>query len=231
MAVLRAGMYNVVVVTGPSWDFGDQDKGTGLVLELDKEIVVDWAKQMWQEIIEGRHGHGTWSPTRSAAVRWSGIKRAKENVFYYKCGDGGQYDLCIRDDNIKKAVFDLNSLHDSVCAFFMCLRAEAVNCTRAPVDKYEGMLCKLQALMDEEWGRFDRLVREENDRTRIPCCITTASASAECTDLEDTETERNKKKHCAEKTEGRRFRLHRDFLSDTEIKRAVGLRAADTLDI
>ena len=99
-------------------------------------------------------GRGGWSPTRSAAVHWNG---GSDPCFYYKCGDEGRYDLCLAE-GAPKNLFDRMRLHEAVCTFCTAVKQKALNCTAAPVHLYKQYLFTLQALIDEEWGRFDRLL-------------------------------------------------------------------------
>ena len=124
-------------------------------MHLTDAILEDWALDMWTEVFECcSMGRGGWSPTRSAAVHWN---EGSDPCLYYKCGDEGRYDLCLAE-GAPKNLFDMVHLHEAVCTFCTSVKQKVLNCTAAPVHLYKQYLFTLQALIDEEWGRFDRLL-------------------------------------------------------------------------
>ena len=165
-AVLRPGFYDVKVEPGPDWDYGDQDKGEGTVLHITLDIAHWWAEEAWMELLEGLSGMGGWSPTRSAAVHWSDAPE-EDKVLFYKCGDNGDmYDLCTcMQEEALECKFDKVRLHEAVHKFCAALKSLAINCdTRPDVGSYEQFLFKVQAIIDEEWGRYDQLLRAHEAR-------------------------------------------------------------------
>ncbi len=102
-APLPPGFWSVPVFRGPHFEssgFGPQDGSPGKLgtaLKPSKEVLQEWAKYWFTE---GRQG--TWSPYRSAVVRW---QRGGE-LFYYKANDKGAYDLGFSAERTKSADFE-----------------------------------------------------------------------------------------------------------------------------
>ena len=153
--VVGPGVYGIKVQPGPSWDFLDENKGEGTVVHLSDDILQDWAKEVCSENLQGKRGTGGWSPTRSAAVHWSGAKH--ETIHYYKCGDDGLYDLCTVECPTKPH-FDKVDLHLAVCKFCTLVKRNVLTSTRVPVGSNKQSWLQVQILIDEEWGRFNRLL-------------------------------------------------------------------------
>lgn len=237
MPLVRPGVYNVQASAGPSWDFGDQDKGgEGTVVHLSANICKDWATQLWDEILAGGSGNGTWSPTRSCAVQWP----SAPDLYYYKCGDEGNYDLKCT----VQGQFQVDELHDAVCAFCHCLKVQASRSDGATCWEYERMLQKLRRNMDEEWGRFDRLLREYTGAATSKDECTTGSTgctdecttgSTACTDKDNDPctdspcTNKQKIRRVAEAApapECKRFRLSREYMTDADIDNLVACARA-----
>ena len=94
-----AGIWGVRCVPGPAWANSPRGATWGTVLS-PSSVVHDWcAGTAGDENVggrcvglltgEGNHRLGGWFLSRSAAVTWDGF----EGVWFYKCGDDGEYDL------------------------------------------------------------------------------------------------------------------------------------------
>ena len=94
-----AGCYGLRVRPGRDWDWGDQnDGGWGLTIPPDAGERREWIRQtllgeggepcVGSDGVEERHTLGGWWPTRSINVVWQ-----NGEVYSYKAGDGGRYDL------------------------------------------------------------------------------------------------------------------------------------------
>ena len=157
--VVRPGFYGVEVEPGPDWESGgfyQQGNGTGTVLMLTDSILKEWAKEMVTEIMDDRIGMGGWSPTRSAAVRWS-----DGCTFYYKCGDSGLYDLQMVHDRPAHAHVSARHLYKAVFGFTGHVKRLALRCTKMPKEEFKVALWQTQTLIDAEWGHFYRLLRAQ----------------------------------------------------------------------
>ena len=90
---LPAGVWGVKVQPGP--DFAHYPLMTGTVLH-PWTVIADWCRSTAGEIQDGvwcdecdSHALHSWYVGRSAAVIWDG----DDQVFYYRAGDDGYYDL------------------------------------------------------------------------------------------------------------------------------------------
>ncbi len=93
---LEAGIYDVEVSFGLTFrasGFSEVDvedpSVRGLVLKPSEEDLWEWSWVMCSNVQEGRDFRGGWAPDRSAVVLW----RGHDSPHYYKCGDGGAFDL------------------------------------------------------------------------------------------------------------------------------------------
>ena len=133
--VVRAGIYNVHCLRGPSWDVGAQDGGNrwpsgrgllGVILPMTDDVLDDWADTAIDLAQDGFDATSGWGPSRSARVRWvhNGVEAS------YKAGDDEMHDLQFarrsRQLQAQARLFDAGALRNAVDRFCAKLAARAL---------------------------------------------------------------------------------------------------------